>query len=160
MKVIFLDIDGVLNDHSTWPSGCGRIQPTPVDRLNTILVAVPDAKIVLISAWRYSFRDVVAIEALLCSHGVACRGRVHGRTDFDPTEGQPKWTEREEWTRLGIRWRDDQIIEYLRVHNEITGYVVLDDLPLIGKNLVRVDGQCGLRSIDAARAVQILRGQE
>jgi hypothetical protein len=53
MKIIFLDIDGVLNRHILQNNGyCGIEQPH-VQALNYILAKVPEAKIVVSSAWRY-----------------------------------------------------------------------------------------------------------
>lgn len=53
MKVIFLDIDGVLNSHE-WDTEtmCGQIHKDKVALLNGVL-RVTEAKIVLSSAWRY-----------------------------------------------------------------------------------------------------------
>lgn len=53
MKILFLDIDGVLNNHEKLESGyCGISQPQ-AHHLNLILDTFPDLKLVISSAWRY-----------------------------------------------------------------------------------------------------------
>lgn len=148
MRLLFLDIDGVLNDHKPWPhTKCGRILAYCVAHLNDILDAVPESQIVLSSAWRYSFSTVNSIQSLLASHGAKSIGRVHGLTELDPPQENPlPWTAREEWRRLGLLWRKAQIEKYL------------DDLPLELENFVLTDGDMGMTSADRYKAVQILRG--
>lgn len=53
MKLLFLDIDGVLNDHTRTPSGYCGIQADKVSHLNFILKEAPEVQIVISSAWRY-----------------------------------------------------------------------------------------------------------
>lgn len=52
MKVLFLDIDGVLNGHQRHANGYCGIDPGKVEHLNGI-VAETRCRIVLASAWRY-----------------------------------------------------------------------------------------------------------
>lgn len=52
MKLIFLDIDGVLNDHSRSSSGYCTIDSDKVELFNQILDAHPNARVVISSAWR------------------------------------------------------------------------------------------------------------
>lgn len=53
MKVLFRDIDGVLNDHRPHPgSPYNGIKPSCMKLLNQVL-AVTDASIILSTAWRY-----------------------------------------------------------------------------------------------------------
>jgi len=74
MKVIFLDIDGVLNGHEfcEHAKSCG-INPECVCELNRIIAAT-DAKIVLSSAWRYMVHGgaltLKGFEYMLRTHGV------------------------------------------------------------------------------------------
>ncbi len=158
MIAIFLDIDGVLNDHQCWPdTKCGRIRQENMAHLNTILGEVPEAQIVLSSAWRYCFPGTRSIETLLASHGCNCIGRVHGRTKFDPSKDLPAWTDREAWHRLGCIWRLKQITWYA-AHHKLTRWVVLDDLPLNMSQLVQTDPDVGLTAGHAHEAIKILRG--
>lgn len=77
MKLLFVDIDGVLNCHE-WDGevGCGQIHADKMHRLNVILKKT-DAKVIVSSAWRYLVHrgemDEVGLDWLLRSHGVTSR---------------------------------------------------------------------------------------
>lgn len=159
MSIIFLDIDGVLNDHTKLPSGYCGIQLPQAQRFNRILAAVPEAKIVISSAWRYLIlrgdMTIKGFELMLLIHGVLCYGRILGHTAADGEIcDEPDHHDRESWERIGLQMRAGQIaraVEELRPSR----YVVLDDLPLDVPNLVRTDGGTGLTEADAARAIQL-----
>jgi hypothetical protein len=152
MKVIFLDIDGVLNNdhddivHNTEGFYC----PVLVDRLNKIIHATR-AKIVVSSTWRLS-RRVSQLQDTLSTMGVI--GEVIGRTD--DIEG---------------RWalRGNAIFKYILDNTEQLGverwwdfksYVILDDdndmlLDQVG-HFVRTDGLLGLTEKNVQQAIEIL----
>lgn len=164
MKLIFLDIDGVLNAHEKLPSGYCGIARQCVDQLNRILAAVPDAQLVISSAWRYlMLNDAMThdgFEYLLMSHGVNCHKRIHGHTEPDPNcgeNGEPAGRfDAAEWQRLGSKWRVSQIFNYV-YHRPAEHFVVLDDLALIGAfDFIRTDGLVGLTAADADRAIAML----
>lgn len=163
MKAIFLDIDGVLNDHRAWPTGYSPILPDQVGHLNKILSAVPEAMIVLSSAWRYVFNTAGIVEALLGAFGVECIGRVHGVTSLDEVHDTPDVGDVATWSALGMAWRPQQIIDYVDKHG-VSLFVVLDDLPLgfYGNPghpvFVQTDPKTGLTDQDAHRAITVLRG--
>jgi hypothetical protein len=74
IKLLFLDIDGVLNAHESDPDVlCGPIFRDKVRLLNRILRAT-DAKVVLSSAWRYIVHrgeaTLQGMDWLLRSHGM------------------------------------------------------------------------------------------
>jgi hypothetical protein len=163
VKVIFLDIDGVLNDHRAQCNGYCGICPQMVDHLNSILQAVPDAEIVVSSAWRYCVHNghstVEGLEHLLLTHGVDCAARVDGVTDADPATYSPgshlapfdvEW-----WKEQGLKWRKSQILSYVCDH-EIERFVILDDLPLDLPELVQTSAQTGLTAELAAEVVKRL----
>lgn len=163
MKLIFLDIDGVLNAHEKLPSGyCGIARPC-VDQLNRILAAVPDAQLVISSAWRYLVlrenMTVKGFEYLLLVHGVQCHERVHGITDADGAiADEPNHFDTDAWKVAGLKWRCEQIQNYLQ-RQPCWGredYLVLDDLALSVPNLVKTDGEVGLTAADADRAIALL----
>lgn len=87
-KILFLDIDGVLNAHRQLPSGYCGIDRAKAEWLNAVLYFVPDAKLVISSAWRYMMlrgdMTLKGFEYLLLVHGVNCRERLHGYTEADP----------------------------------------------------------------------------
>lgn len=167
-KVIFLDIDGVLNDHVPRDNGYCGMQMEFVHELNRILAAVPDAQLVISSAWRYMVirgeMTLKGFEFLLVSHGVNCLGRVHGVTDPDddvpPEKHEPPF-DKAWWSAFGMEQRPKQIHRYVAAHG-IDRYVILEDLPLFCDNhIYTVSGEfgrqvLGLKSWDANNAISIL----
>lgn len=160
MKLIFLDIDGVLNAHEKLPSGYRGIGRAQADQFNRILESVPDAKIVISSAWRYLVLNgsmtIKGLQYLLLTHGVHCENRIHGHTTWDGARPDDP-NNREAWAKSGLLWRKEQIGQYVIEHSP-TAFVVLDDLPIDVPNLVLTDADIGLTSADADRAIAILRG--
>lgn len=127
MKVIFLDVDGVLNNSYTFNDinyeimyGYGRrieIEDSKVELLKQIVYAT-DAKIVLSSSWRtffhkYNDNDIVPIfekglelKNKLSNHGL----EIYDLTGFDYNGN-----------------RENEIRDYLNKHDNITGFVIIDD---------------------------------
>ena len=68
MKVIFLDIDGVLAIRSSLRKGCWQLDPGGVGRLNR-LVRETQAKIVVSSTWRIG-RTLDQLKEVLAEQGV------------------------------------------------------------------------------------------
>lgn len=157
MRVIFLDIDGVLNGHEFNEAAQSNSIDRPcMERLNRILRETK-ARIVISSAWRYMVHGgamtVKGFDYLLRSHGMNA-GCVIDVTCPDETfDGLRKF---------GDRWQ--QIELWLSQHPEVTSYVVLDDEPpgLIACNdrdrMVTTDGTIGLTDCDADKAIAILTG--
>lgn len=159
-RLLFLDIDGVLNGHEALESGYCGISHERASILNRVLSAVPDVQIVVSSAWRYMILEgamtLKGFSYVLSMHGVLAYGRMHGHTDADvhPDE-QPDHFDRETWKRLGLTWRAEQIRSYLSRH-PVERWAVIDDLPLEIENLVQTDGNVGLTDADAERLIAIL----
>lgn len=104
MKVLFLDVDGVLNDKLTpvmdgWP-----LDSHKVFLIHRLLEAT-DAKVVLSSAWRHSELGVEKIKEALFPHEL-----------LDTTSR----TSRE-------LIRGEVIKEWLMAHPEVERYAILDD---------------------------------
>lgn len=163
VKIIFLDIDGVLNGHGKLPGSvyCG-ICLLRAGRFNRILNAVPEAKIVVSSSWRYMiFRGDMTLrgfEMLLQLLGVNCEGRLIGHTCPDgEIEDEPHHGDAEAWRTAGLRMRRQQIMQTVK-ELKPTSFVVLDDLPLHGTpNLIQTDPKEGLTDIEVDRAIRMLR---
>jgi hypothetical protein len=160
MKVLFLDIDGVLNSHDFDPEAmCGPIHRDKVARLNRVLKAT-GAYIVLSSAWRYIVHrrecDIRGMEWLLRSHGLIA-GRLLGITR--PDEMMPKvWNgDITVWPVENERGR--QISDWLQSHIHLT-YAVVDDMDLgiteAGHRLVKTDGAAGMTDKDADELIRLL----
>lgn len=77
MKVIFLDVDGVLNCHTTKQKidGILGIDPVRVARLKEIVDAT-GAQLVLSSTWRMRPRDVVSVANALAEFDMELIGKT------------------------------------------------------------------------------------
>lgn len=120
MKVLFLDIDGVLNHRMTKDRVCGfmGLDPDLIAVFNKIVDAMPDLKIVVSSTWRHMFMPGVysnfeELIQLLNKRGL--KGEIIGRTP-------------DSWHDI----RGREISEWLADHPEVTHYVILDDSPDAG----------------------------
>lgn len=156
LKLIFLDIDGVLNTHNPWPNGYCKIEYALVTKLNNILDSVKDAQIVLSSAWRYTMTTKESIQTLLCCHGGNCHNRIHGMTIPDDEDWHPS-DDPSKWWKIGLEQRSYQIQCYVKSYNP-SHWAVLDDLPLVGLNghFIQTDPTVGLTIINAAEIVEML----
>jgi hypothetical protein len=139
-KVVFLYIDGVLNNHSRVINFYCGIHPELVQRLNQITDAT-DASIVISSAWRYMVYGGAMTLRGLCylfaTHGI--KAPIIDITQRDEEVPQ----------------REEQIAEYIIKHG-IQQYVVLDDLPLQIPNFVKTEGNVGLTDTHVKQAIEIL----
>lgn len=164
MFVIFLDIDGVLNNHTPLENNYCGTRSDCVSNFNRILDALPEAKIVISSAWRYLIlRGDVTIkgfEMLLLTHGVKCFGRVIGHTVADgPIEDEPNHHDPEAWKVAGLAWRREQIRQWA-FQNKVSSYIAIDDLPLDMPEQYFVDGELGLTFEDASAIIDLSLGVE
>lgn len=159
MKVLFLDIDGVLNSHTKLANGYCGIEPKQAEMLNCLLDDIPDLKLVISSAWRYlvlnQSMSVVGFENLLLTHGIKCLDRV---IDVLP-EDYPL----SEYPNGG---REQLILEHIEVCTAdrsknypfyVTKWAVVDDLPLEIDNFVRTNGEMGMSLIDLFKLSRILK---
>lgn len=165
MRVLFLDIDGVLNDRDTLIAAdstdtateaeaaivgmdpCAllgdlrSISAEMVRHLNTLIERAKVDGVVISSSWRIGF-SLQFIEAVLKHHGF--KGTVIGKT--------PRSNPRDGSFRILRGW---EIREWLVDHPEVTDFVILDDdsdmddLP----NFVHVNGSKGLTMNDIEQAV-------
>lgn len=159
MRVIFLDIDGVLNDHMPHANGYCGIDPAKVAILNRVVDAT-GARLVISSAWRYMLHGGAmtreGFRYLLLVHGLSRGAVVEGYTV--PDEHTPG--------------RGEQIDRWLSRAGDGSPYVVLDDgspsdgscgtdltdslARCHGERWIRVDGSVGLTEADAGRAIRLL----
>jgi hypothetical protein len=147
MKVIFLDIDGVMNNLESLRFPRTKVasskhsysvaHPSCVEALNRITSAT-DARIVISSTWRG-----IGLQVLFeIFHQWGITGKTIG------------------YTPLGGRTceRGAEIQEWLSAH-EVDSFVILDDGDDMGHvrhRLVQTDYQVGLTEADADRAIAIL----
>lgn len=118
MKVIFLDIDGVLNYEKSQSRCCGftGIDHNRVKNLAKI-VAATDAKIVLISTWReYYFLNAGRKQPDKTGQYLYNKLAQEHLYIYDILPKRARWAN-----------RGNQIQAYLDDHPEIDGFVILDD---------------------------------
>lgn len=151
MKIIFLDFDGVLN-YERYVRAHGNegliIAPECMENLKRIVDATK-AKAVLSTSWReHWFEDCDKcddigrqINRLFAEYGI----RIVGKTS---EQRMP---------------REQQIKLWLESHNDVEGFVVIDDLILEGEMLdghfvKTYNGRKGLDSDSVWQAIDILEG--
>lgn len=149
MKLLFLDIDGVLNDHTRMASGYCTIHQDKAELLNQILDAHPDVQVVISSAWRYLVTGgqmtVKGFENMLLTYGLKVHNRIHGVTRVD---------------RNGDECRSAQILEYVNATffgPDRPSFVVLDDLFMPLPELLQTTSSIGLTRDIAEEAIRRLK---
>jgi len=182
MKVIFLDIDGVLNSNDWYVYRKnlmieGKIvkeyplhefDPKAVTRLNRI-IAETGAKIIVSSTWRIG-RRVEDLQELLNSVGVIgevidVTPRMHGtliqgnKEDYSVPRGcEIDWClNKYDFVRAG--WSSKMQKEFLE-KSKIENYIILDDdsdmLFQQTEHFIQTDFMYGLTDEDADKAIEIL----
>lgn len=142
MKVLFLDVDGVLNMY-----GSGGIYALNRKRLQLLqkIIQETDAKIVLSSTWRILSEARRRLKNVLGYRGLS----IHDVT--------PQFGVKENGERF---YRGHEINDWLDRHPEVTQYVILDDdgdmLDTQLRHFVQTDGKIGLTETLAYRATYIL----
>mmetsp|Transcript_1966 Transcript_1966/g.2265 ORF Transcript_1966/g.2265 Transcript_1966/m.2265 type:complete len:164 (+) Transcript_1966:34-525(+) len=145
-KVIFLDVDGVLNCHA------GSPEPQNLEQLQRILAAT-GAKVVLSSDWRRKDHLVRDLLSALGEAGIDT-SVVIGRTPALKNAARPA-----------------EISSWLEEHEGILPdtWIAIDDLPLertdgpggrLQGRCVRTDCRTGLTSSDADLAISMLEQSE
>lgn len=149
MKVIFLDIDGVLNSEkydAERSADDGNIDITRLD----ILKRVTDktgALIVLTSTWRKMWEKD---RSQISEQGMELE-RVFSSAGLEIYDKTPV-----------LSWRSDEIKAWLEERNDIESFVIIDDMPFgwgeLSERLVKTSAAVGrgLEEAHAERAIEIL----
>lgn len=167
---IFLDIDGVLNDHNPFNNGYSGLKPDCVELLCQVLKAIPETRIIISSAWRYLVFDgslsLSGLEYIFLIHGAeydAIHGKIIGVTPSEE-EIARKLGICEPNVDLDYMWlkengQDIRVLEIQQVIEDlnISNYVVVDDLNLCITNLVKTDPFKGLTTFDIQKIIEILK---
>lgn len=149
MKVIFLDFDGILNDYLT----INEINNYNVEILKKIIKET-SAELVVTSSHKYPYQRNNNFEGFLNSYYIkGLREKGIDILDWTPDIKQQ-----------GIRYnqREQEILEYLEKHPEITQYLILDDdyiIESLKEHEIFLDLQAGLREKHILPAIRILNGQ-
>lgn len=122
MKVIFLDIDGVLNVCSLERDMYGSLfHEEFVNNLGHIIDST-NASIVISSSWRYS-----GLDTMKCMWKYRCLpGEVIDITPFKSKKEKSS----SNWTNLPFHERNErgeEINDWLELHPEVTSYCIIDD---------------------------------
>lgn len=163
MKVVFLDIDGVLNEEKSRSRCCGYkgIDDKKVENLAKI-VKQTNAEIVLISTWKDDwFRPSLNFseyrkQGILGTY-LNKKMKKQGLCIFDKTESVDKVS--------GMHFsRGESIVQYLR-RNNVKEFVILDDYQFdydscgLTNYHIKTDAyKGGLTEEFALKAIQILNG--
>lgn len=144
MKVIMLDVDGVLNGYNTRQTKFGFtfIDDTMVGRLKQIVDAT-GAKIVLTSTWRMC--DGLPKEQPLY-HALTEKLAEFGLTIMDKTP-------------VGSTIRGAEIDIWLHKHPECDNFIILDDdndMQPHGRRLIQTGMMNGLEDKHVAKAIKML----
>jgi len=154
IKILFLDIDGVLNSsygkHTKVPEhGCLGVETRLKTRFKKILKQT-DVKIVLCSTWR--LHDYL-IEHLTSE--LEWEDRYSGKTDIWPWWGKEKCPYEDERQWEVEKWIDD--------HPEIEKWICLDDsvYPVNRPNgkKINVDTRFGLSEKQTKEIIQFFNGE-
>jgi hypothetical protein len=155
VKVLFLDVDGVLNHAGCMPLCKARMfDPACCDLIRQV-VAETDCSIVVSSTWRLG-ETLESLKAKLFTCGLAVTDRIIGMTPDLVTprikgpDGEPLIYERVRGHEIGA-WLDD--------HPEVTRYVIVDDDSDMAEHLprlVRTTWKAGLEKAHARRIIRML----
>lgn len=161
-KVIFLDIDGVLNSNLWNESHQREISDgTLIDsekiRLLSKLIQSTNAKIILHSGWKYWFdcdlkplcREAENLRSLLEKEGLT----IAGITPDHATEEIKK-------SKKFSLIKADEILAWLAAHKDVEKWIVIDDLDLhnteIELHQIKTDQSIGLTVEDVRKAEEML----
>lgn len=158
-KIIFLDVDGVLNCSKTWQGphedGFATLCPDMCDRLKRI-VDETNATVVLSSTWRlFPGKGIDKLRAWLLEREIV----IHSQTKDLSMEigwGNVRACRGDEIAM----WLDDHASEFPPLERE---FVILDDdsdmLPSQKPNFVHTSFKDGLTDAHAAKAIRILNDE-
>ena len=150
MKILFLDVDGVLNNDD-WMWDMFKAYKVNAYKHNILneaalcqlrrIINETDAKIVVSSSWRLVKTDYDDLKRWLKMFGM----EVYSETPY----------------KGGIR--EDDIEAWLEEHDDVEQYVILDDEDDMGQlygHLVQTNFFEGLTKEDADQCIELLKGEE
>jgi hypothetical protein len=172
MRVLFLDIDGVLNseryiveEYERTPPGAVRfsrlIDPAAVALIDNV-VARTGCDVVLSSAWRYG-KDGLDAERLVVEKILRARGARFTLHDSTPTYHDVYWVRHRSIPRFA---EHDETIDrgaeiglWLAENGPVASYAIVDDNADMGPHahrLVRTDSKIGITHADHDALIALL----
>ena len=168
-KVIFLDVDGVLNSNRTLYEEIS-LEDDLILNLKE-LVDKTDAKIILSSSWRLSTEAIATLMDRLDKFGLAISGMTCDGVDLDWLE-KYEFDATKKYLDTKFDWdenrqikithdRGAEIFKWLHDHDDCA-YVILDDeiediKPYFSESvIVKTPYKTGLTKEDVKKAIQIL----
>lgn len=168
-KLVFLDVDGVLNTIDYKDQRDGRdgrdhylffrdgwsivgIYPEFVAKLNRLVEACEGVRFVLSSTWREDYSDTLDYLAAQGFKGVFVGMTTLEDLTFDPVSGR---------SLRRYRHRGEDILHWLNRHEYKGDYIVIDDDPeantgiLVG-SVIQTDCSVGLTDENVDRAIALL----
>ena len=177
MKVIFLDIDGVMNSteemialYNQYGSLIDNTLPSPAKcKLLKQLVGETGARLVLSSSWRLSLNAIQKLIDLFEFYGLILSGFTCHEVDSKKFKNTPyediKPRYQHTISDFGtyIEDRGAEIASWLLDHPTVENFVILDDedsdiKAWFPNNLVKTDPQVGFTLNDCLKAAEILKG--
>ena len=157
-KVIFLDVDGVLNinDHSAEISSFYHVDEDKVKRLSEI-VKKTNSEIIIHSAWRFWFNDNLnplnesakSFDDYFSKYEISIKGLTPDLS-----------TEEIRKTKKFSLVKADEILSWLDNNPDVDSCIVLDDLDLhndvIRNHQVKPDPKKGLSNEDVSKTIALL----
>lgn len=167
-KIIFLDLDGVLNtanyydrlqhEHLPTEDIFGTLfDPKAVEQLSHIIDST-NAKIVISSSWRYS--GIANMRAMWKARQLP--GEIYDITSLFVADDYIREHMEEEnfdFYEAMTSVREMEISAWLQEHPEVTNYVILDDLDSFRQHeahLVKINPKTGIANDDTERVITIL----
>ena len=159
MKIIFLDIDGVLNNNDTMSlytllpqidigfKYMDHLSPWAISLLNEVIKSNSETKVVITSTWR-ELLTLEQIDKVLRYYGF--KGEILDKTLINSDSKLIRGNEIQNWLNSNK-------------HLNITSYVIVDDDNDMGyllQRLARIDGESGIREKDVRRINKILQGNK
>jgi hypothetical protein len=161
MKIIFLDIDGVLTTKST---GWKGFHPECLNALKFILDKT-DAQMVLSSCWRHGFIDWPTGKLIDAKDSITVIKRWFTDAGWSPElanrliSSTPDFVCRDVESPFESGHRGTEISEWLKKHPEVTAFCILDDdcdMEPHGDRHVHTHEEMGLSMENAEKAIFLL----
>ena len=119
MKIIFLDIDGVLNSLTSKRDPSGRFGRKAFENFKLILDALPDTVVVVTSTWRYNY-TLTEMKTYFHEVGIDPRRIADMTSDLRRDDGMIRHSP----------GRDEEIRAWLAQHPDVDRFAILDDVDL------------------------------